>query len=373
MTLTASKIELAMKCPGAFTLPQSKERNEWSDAGVERHSEDEESIGRGDIPSILAETWPGYDWRAEVAFAYDVSTGEAREIGQGINRAYGDLGPFEIAGTADAVGRSGDRLVVVDKKSYDEVTRAAQNPQVRFLALAASLVYKPVAVEVATTHLIRGIDRADLDAFDLDETALLVRRVILEVAKAKQYANDELPVAFNTGRHCRWCSSFHACPKQRELVALVKTDAMSHRIETSIPFNDDDSAADAYELSKRLRMLLKRVDAALYARAGERPIPLGDGKMFGPVEKLGQTKIDGDIAYAVLKEQHGQAVADAAVTRKATQKGIEDALKFVGARGQVAELKRKAMDAIREAGGTSREMKIEIGEYVVQPQLKTVP
>lgn len=370
MTLTASKIELGMKCVGAFTLPQVNERNEWSDAGNERHSDDEESIGRGDIPAILSETWPGFNWRAEVAFAYDVSTGEAREIGQGIKRAYGTLSSFEIAGTADAIGRSGSSLVVVDKKSYDEVTRAADNPQVRFLALAATRVYRPTHVEVATTHLIRGIDRAELDAFDIDETAMQVRQVMLEVAKAQRDASEGLPVVFSTGRHCRWCSSFHACPKQKELVALVKTDAITHRIEAGIPFNDDQSAADAYDLAKRLRMLLKRVDAALYARAGDRPIPLGNGKMFGPVEKMGQTKIDGDIAYSVLKEQHGQAIADAAVTRKATQKGIEDALKFVGAKGQVAELKRKAMDVIRERGGTTREMKIEIGEYV--PQLKAV-
>ncbi len=363
MTLTASRIELAMRCRGAFTLPHDNTRNVFSDAGVERHAEDEQAIGRGEIPPILAETWPGFDWHAEVAMAYDTATGEGRSLGQGIDREYGNLSPFEIAGTADAIGRKGDRLVIFDKKGFDEVTRAAENPQVRFLALAASRIYKAKHVEVATGHMLRGLDRADLDAFDLDETAQSVRQTMLDVAKAQHDARNGLPVEFATGRWCRWCPAFAACPRQSELMVLVKSDAIENRIENSIPFNDDESAADAYELAKRIRMLLKRIDASLYARAGERPFAIGNGKMFGPVEKLGNEKLSGDVVYEVVKSYHGQDIADAAVQRTTSKTKIREALGFVGGKGQVAALERKLLEEVRARGGSERLLKIEIGEY----------
>jgi signal transduction histidine kinase len=97
-----------------------------------------------------------------------------------------------------------------------------------------------------------------------------------------------------------------------------------------MPFADDGDAAAAYDLLGRIKQLTARLSAALYARAKERPIPLGDGRMFGEVTNQGNREIDGDKAYQAVREKYGQAVADKAVTREATQKGIEVDLRTSG-------------------------------------------
>lgn len=369
MILTASRIEQVQRCIGSVTLLQRDERNEWSDAGDERHAKDEDAIGRGNIPALLVDTWPDFDWRAEVAFAYDVATGEARELGQGIKRNYAafNLTPTEVVGTADAVGRKGGNLVIVDKKGHDDITRAAEHPQLRFLALAASRVYEPVFVEVATDHMLRGLDRAELEAFDMEETAHLVRQLLVDIAIAKNDSAAGRPVELNTGRHCRWCSAFHDCPKQRELVQLVENESVSTIVEMRMPIHDDEAAADMFELWKRIGMLHKRIGSAIFARAAERPIPLRNGKLFGKVASLGNEKLDGDIVYEVIRAKHGQSIADAAVVRSATKTRLREALGFVGSKS-VAAAERAVLEEVRAKGGATRATKESIEEY--QPQLK---
>jgi hypothetical protein len=137
-----------------------------------------------------------------------------------------------------------------------------------------------------------------------------------------------------------------------------------------MPFRDDDQAADAYFLWKRLGMLHKRLGSALHARAHERPIPIGDGKMFGPEMTEGNDKIDGDIAYDVIRTMHGQSVADAAVERKASKKRIKEALSLVAGKGQGAAMERAVLAEVKAKGGIRNEVKVTIAEYV--PQLRAV-
>ncbi len=103
------------------------------------------------------------------------------------------------------------------------------------------------------------------------------------------------------------------------------------------------------------------------------PFMTHSGKMFGPVEKLGNEKLDGDIAYDVIRERHGQAIADAAVERSASKKRIKEALGFVGVKGQVAELERKVLDEARARGGSKRDTKTVIEEFEPRQLLKAVP
>ena len=69
------------------------------------------------------------DYAPEVAYALDLRTGRAREIGRGINRAYGELSDDEIAGTADAVKLLSPTTVYVGdfKSGWGWVPRARDN------------------------------------------------------------------------------------------------------------------------------------------------------------------------------------------------------------------------------------------------------
>lgn len=370
MTLSASKYELALKCPGSFALPWRDTPNAYSEAGSALHAVDELAIAAGGAPDAYTERWPEHHWRAEVAYAYDISLDTGRLLGVGINRAYGELAPFERPGTIDAEGwnEQSRHLVIVDRKSFEEQTPAAQNPQLRFLALAASRVLRPLRITVAINHQLHGMDVAELDAFDLDVIPHQLKEIEYGVARARLAARDGMMVPFNTGRHCRWCPAFANCPRQTELVALARRDDEDPELAMSTTVVDESDAPDVYQLWKRLGILHKRVGESLFALAASRPIPIGNGKMFGRVTKQGNEKLDGDVVYQTVKELHGQLVADAAVERKATKTKLKTALKMVA--GPVAAAEREVLEVVRSKGGSQRDKKEVIEEFV--PRLEAV-
>lgn len=357
--LSASRYELAARCPGAFTRRWRDSPNAYSEAGNADHAEDESAINRGDIPAVYAERWPGYQWRAEVAYAYDAALSTGRFLGVGINRAYGELAPFERPGTIDAEGwdPTTRHLVIADRKSFEETTRAAENPQLRFLANAAARVWQPTRVTVAINHQLHGLDVADLDAFDLGLIPDEIRAVEMRVARARSDARSGIEIPFVTGRWCRWCPAFDDCPKQRELVALTKLDDDDPSLAFAMTVVGDDDAPAVYALYKRIGILHKRIAQSLHAMAASRPIPIGNGRFFGRRESLGNEKLNGDIVYKVLRELHGQAVADEAVIRQATKKRLDDTLK--GQRGAA----KAVLAEVRKRGGVSQKQTSTFEEF----------
>lgn len=366
--ITSSKYELAAACSSAFALPWTHERTEASEAGTARHAARERDINAGNVPDALVERWPDLEWRAEVAFAYNVATGQGRELGVAIGRGYEAAGAesFEVCGTADVVGYGRGKLVILDWKSFDpNVSRAAQNAQLHVIALAAARAYGLLEAEVAIHHEVRGLDVAALDALDLDAFAADVAQLVADVAKVRAAHRAGLPLTFSPGQHCRYCPAFHACPQQQQLALEVSSGAADHRVEL-LSLDDDETAADAYEFSKRIGMLKKRLDERLYARAKDRPIPLRGGKVFGLRETLGNREIDGDAAWKYIAEAHGRDVADDAVTREASQKSIEAALKRHGV-PTPAKAKDAVLRELEARGGVTRKRKSAVEEY--SPQL----
>jgi len=366
--ITASKIELAHKCEGAFALPQREEKHAGQDEGVERHVEWEDAINAGTPPAVLVEHWPGYTWRAEVAFAFDVSTGEGWEIGAGIGRGYGDLGPFCVAGTADAVGRGPNgELVIPDRKSFDpNVSKAAANGQLATLALAASRAYGVEEVEVAIFHEARRPDITTLDFINLQTFHIELRGLLEKAAAARGKVRDGLGLTLTPGSHCRYCAAFAACPTQQALALDVRSGAADMRV-AAMSIDSDEDAAKAYEFLKRAKMLTARLSTMLYARAAQSPIPLGDGMWFGKVAGMSNEKLDGDTVYAVLKEKYNQGVADTAVVRSATKSRLKEALTFAGVES-IAAAERDVLAEVRKRGGAKREATEKIEEF--QHQLK---
>lgn len=354
MNPSASKIALAMACEGALVLPQTRVANAYTDDGNAKHEALEAEIVAGRVPDVLELRWPGYTWRSEVAYAVDLATGVGRELGVGIQRDYAafNLGPFEITGTLDLEGTSPDgaEVVIVDRKGFDpNIARAAHNKQLRTLALAVTRAKGIDGCEVAIWHEVRPLDVARLDLFDIEAFHVELRELLASAAGARQRYRAGLPLKLVPGNQCRWCDAYLGCPAAKALTAEIETGAAEVRVEALIPFGDDTSAAQAWDFLARVNMLAKRLREALYARAAERPIPLGNGMVLGSREKQGSTVIDADIAYAVVRELHGQEAADKSVTRKASQVGIERAV------GKPA--KKAVMAEIEARGGTSRDVK----------------
>lgn len=368
MTLSASGIELAQRCEGSLTIKHQNEPNQFSEAGTELHAGDEQAINSGDVPDVYTDRWPGLTWRSEVSYMYDVSDSTSRFLGLGLKRAYGERRPFEVPGTIDVEGRGPGVLVVLDRKSFETVTPAATNPQVRFLALAAARYQPAERVYVGINHELTGMDVAELDpVFDLDVIAHDVKQLLKSTAEVRARARAGSPVAFVTGRWCRWCSGFNACPKQAELRALVARDDEDPELALATTLLDESDAPDVYELYKRIGILHKRIGQSLYAYAATRPIPLRNGKMFGRVDNIGNERLDGDVVYQVAKELHGQAFADAAVVRSATKKRLEDAAKSSGLKA--APTVKAVLTKVRELGGATRKAGEAFEEYEPGPKL----
>lgn len=368
MTITASKLELGMECPAAFALPHSDVRVHGSDPerGKSEHAEDEAVIQSGQVPEELDRRWPGYTWQAEVKVFYDLANDTGGIVGYGSDRGYENRGPFVVFGTADIVGRSpdGTAVAVVDRKGFNEQTPAHRNPQVSILALAVTRAYGLRSADVAIWPRMAPMDVAELGAMDLDAFAAEAKAALVAVVRAKETPRELLK--FNEGRHCTYCPAFAACPAKQAL-ALTLRGEQGMRLD----LNDDDDAADAVEFRDKVRMLLKRLDAAVHARAAERPIPLKDGRVMGPVTKPGNEKLDGDAVWRVVSERHGRDIADTAVIRSATKSRLKEALQFAGV-AAVAKAEREILEAVRAVGGASRKETTSIEVYEPAKLLKAI-
>lgn len=146
--------------------------------------------------------------QAEVAFAYDWSTGTSRVIGKNIGRKYRQHGKTddEIAGSADFVVREGGVVHVYDWKTGKAVTDSVW-PQMEWLGLFAARAYGVESVVLRPLHVTDyGIEdgmRRELDANDLRRVTEGIRRDVGAIA-------DAWP---EPGEHCdgEWCPARGAC------------------------------------------------------------------------------------------------------------------------------------------------------------------
>lgn len=358
--LTASGTPRGLRCVASLVLPRHRFESAYADAGSGNHEDIEAAIDVGDesaIPdAVLDVINEGDETITERAFAYDVVTDTARVLPPGKHkRDYSNLGPFEIPGTPDLIIR-GARVTVVDHKKFEEVDAADRNAQAATYALMVARAFGLDEIDIMIHYVEaewRRPSTATLGPLDLDAHAAKLKQLQLDAAKAR-----ENPLAWvNAGTWCKYCDCQLECPAWTALRKQVATGELALTTEARIPFEDDNEAADAFEILQRLKTMTARLTAALYARAKERPIPLPDGNVLAYVPKEGKRKIDGDKAYALIKEKFGTAVADDSVKRALVQKMFKEALGKHGIRG--ADAKNKALiEQLDKQGAVTRETKL---------------
>ena len=384
MSFTASETDRVIACPASGALPRAESENPYSGAGDARHGfieavstegretalakvpdehrEECEAIDTSILPTHLAH---------EVAFALDMATGEARELGRGIHRDYSSVGPNEIAGTADAVGVSGDRVIVLDYKGPDpNLPSAAKSGQLRTLALMAARAY---GKDDATVGFIRFLgsdvrqETADLDMFDLDAHLARLRQTrerIVDAIEAYE-GNANLKPYVSEGRHCRWCSSMAYCPAKLSLAEKMERGEM---VPALAPLTEE-TAPDAVEALLKMKQLVKRAEEHVRSHVRHNgTVVLGGGRRYGVVKSRGTERLDGDVGHAVIEETHGREVADKAVKRTITKKAIGDALNGMKGKGKEQE---RILDEIRARGGAKVTAGSEqVKEYTVKKEIE---
>jgi hypothetical protein len=378
--VSASALERIAACPASTTLTRVREESPAAERGKAIHAYLAAVVEKG-RDAALAEA-PD-DWReacaaieldglpimepeayaAEVAYALDVESGVAREVGRNIGREYGDIGPTEIVGASDWEAITHDAVIVIDVKTGSAVTHPMKNPQLRFLARAASQLRRKTRAYagILYVHPDKGshFSWTVFDAFDLAVIGNELRALAVQVREAKEKAAKGEPLTFTRGAHCRYCPAFDVCPAQAALIREVLAFGPEMEFQTVETLLGNGAKATAFRRVKDLKMLVGRLEARVTAFASMEPIELGDGKVYGPAP--GPERIsDGNTAYRVLAEAYGETVANAACAIEyTTSKGaIEKAMKIVKEHegGSIKDHVAKAMTRLRAAGAASQSM-----------------
>lgn len=339
MNISASSLHRAEKCPASASLPGFKRLTAAAERGTEMHAEKEAEAPKG----------------AEVAYALNVETGAVRHLGNGKKREYGELAPTEIAGTLDRETVEADRVVVRDYKSGfgANVPAPASNLQLGFQAVCSTTFHGKDSARVELEFLDKNlVFSADLDAFDL---AGFRDRI-----KAIWHAATKRHPAVVTGDHCQYCPCIANCPAYLQLAQTVAGGDLSSVLPVA-PLTVE-TVAKGWQNVKALRRLIAEVDGAYRGFAALWPVPLGDGKFLGERMKS-KEELDGQVTRQVLRDLHGEKVADAACEISTSKAAVERALATVAAKGQKAGMMRTALKAIEESNGISVRKTMTVEEY----------
>lgn len=381
MTLpSASKLELTDTCEGSAVYPGVDSTDFWADLGTAKHAflaralEVGRETALAEVPekhraacaSLDLEQLPAGQpgaWVAEVAFALDVETGAARELGRGIDRQYAAAGlrPTEIPGSIDLLALSvdGDAVIVTDYKTgWARVTTAQENLQLLFAAVCASLVYGKLAARGAILYPGPDGDQpyfdvGTWDAFDLDaakQRLMELGRKVLALRAAAEgdpTTGEVVTPRLVVGKHCRYCPAIASCPAQGKFVRRL-LHAPEDTLADLKGMLNPHTARLVYDRLKAVKYVIERAETALYAYAAFNPVALSDGTVLGETETQ-REYLDPAAVTSTLTTMFGEDVARDALESKATKASVKRALGKHG--GAVGKRMKRVLSALRDTGG----------------------
>lgn len=334
---SASQIERLLKCPGSNRLPQTETNNSYSTAGRERHAALEAIIKAGGVPDGIDPSLITFDAKTEVAFAFNVATFECRPVVLDAHRAYPDIGPFWLYGTADLVGTIDDTVIIIDWKSYERNTKASENMQLLTLAVMACKALGKSNAVVALAYG-EGVEVSWTDKAAISEEALSYHAHYLRTLFAQSATIKEL----RPGSYCRYCPAFAHCPEQNQ-AALVPVE-QAHIIP----------AENLWRNMQAAKLYAKRAYEVLFASIKDGALVMVDGKELKITKTEGKRGIkDGDAAYQIAKHYLDDEALEKIFSRHTT---IGDLRK--------AKLPKGAFDEMEKAGAIAKSAGAEKLEIV---------
>ena len=340
MRLTASRRELYSRCQ-YFALPDvpwDDNSSAASDAGSEAH-EGFEALHNGDEatlgesarrkvealrPSLNAIQSTGTKSSAEVSFAWDPKTDEARIVGVGLSRAERDAkaDPSHMTGTADLVVIQPRAAIAVWDYKHDSGKGVDARAQLRTLALFAARAFGASTVETGVVlygeNDSRIVPGETLTALDLDMEADVLRDALNQLVLLP-------PPEPQPGPWCKRCPAAAQCPATVDALAqAVPTTSLvrQHRLSTIIA--SQEHAAWTLSAIDQVEAALKVIKGQLRAYADQHGgIPLPDGTEWsGQESKQERPLLDVPGALALVQASG----ADAAVEYSTTWAALERAL-----------------------------------------------
>lgn len=351
--LTASRIELASKCPGSQAHEHVQTTNDAAERGTAIHDYIATLLSRGEAPlprntdarSVCerldeeeihrtAAPTGGIAYRVEPGLYLSPTSGEAGILPGSYHRDYSDAPEGSIPGTADVIALEDDRVKVTDWKTGNrEVPDPARNYQLRFLGLAAARAFGrgEATVQIAAIREDGSIDLryAELGSDELDEIATDLARIASRV----QQAREGNPV-YKTGSHCRYCPALPHCPAVAGAAQAI--------LEGPPEELTDRRAGEMWNKLQAVEAAAKKTREALQEHVYARPIPTTDGKQLTVLETR-RENIHSPTAFAILQEHlPDEALAQlVSITKTSLSGGLEK------------DAANDAMAAFREAGAIS--------------------
>lgn len=307
----------------------------------------------GHLAELLAEEAETDLWRrAEVALAYDCASGRGRELSAEQARDYSGRAWRELSGTPDLVRVRADGVLVVrDYKTgrYKWGAKAGDQPQLRALGLAAARAYRHDQVVVELVQVDEdGLRRSEdlLDPFELDCAAGELRGLLDRIERAQE-----------TPRPGHWCAGAYCptlatCPATLKLMeAIAGASGLQHPITAEL--TSPEHAAYVLERLAAAEMAIETIRHAVQEMARKAPIPLANGKLYGPVVQDGRETIDLSVkgAVALVEEHLGPFAAATAIEKRTSKTALETAAKAEQARrGEGVKKFRALLEALDELG-----------------------
>jgi len=337
---TFSALGRVLACPASHVLPQVESGGEYADVGRAVHAYlhavalTDQTTALEHVPkdqrelceAIPLERLP-VGLSPEVPLAYNVVTGEGRFLSAGDGyRNYESATEDEIAGTTDVLGVDANEVYVGDYKTGRPVTPARHNPQMLIAGLAATRATGAPRVRLELIYVHGGSTWTDVAVVDAFELAEFEERVVGMVSILRQVALVPDIAPTTLGPHCRYCPAFSACPEQRALAESMTDGSLEKRINGWVGLITSENAVDAYRKLQQMKALTKRCSDIIAAYTLENgPIDLGDGRRYGPREKMGNEKLNGPIAASLLAGLVGLEAAMACVVPTITKASIHRA------------------------------------------------
>lgn len=317
--------ERAEACPASHALPRVLVTTDAADVGTDIHEylkvvapnpalksqalerlppELRERCAAIDLPTALDGL---ADVRTETAYAIDVETGLVRLIGEDVGRAYGELGPNEIAGALDVDSlRADDGMpVAIDwKTGRGDVTPPDENLQVGAQAYAIACA-RGAGCAVGRLAFIDddgGVSVVEhtFNALELEHVLGRLRSAVRRVRAAEELvARGEMPTV-RTGTWCRYCPARPHCPA---IVAFAKmmVGALENDL-VGLEMLSPELQGEAWQRAKTAISLAEATLDGLRAIAADVPIPLPDGKEVRPVMSS-RSFVNGKRALELLRER----------------------------------------------------------------------
>jgi len=274
--------------------------------------------------------------RAEVAYAWDWVTGQARELGVDIGRNY-DLRETEIGCSLDITGEIDCCGYVLDWKTGREAPKAAGNGQLLFGAMCLSKVHGWDQVKVCIAHVKPDgqiwRDNAEVDSFDLLAFESELKAAILAAPNARAKAEG----------HCKYCPVLAICPRTLEVIEEPDQPwPLALRDVTSITC--PEHAAWLLHRVDAAKDLLKSVEAKIREYADKTPIPLANGKVWGPGIATRESIVGTPEAMLAA------GIPEKLIKFSVAKGEVEDFAKEGAEKGKGAQAVRSFLEKLRDAG-----------------------